>query len=159
MQKGGLKLDLFSNFSALGMPWSWLLDQLTKTNTNYLACLGLDVIFRGFALPLNGCGSRGRRRENCLYPRQPFTLSSFVIVNWKGRLTLELNSHMIKCVSFIVLLCAYLLGFFVEGICRRAGFQDLGFCILAKYSFLDVKKEVHFTSFLHTKETWFGSRE
>lgn len=114
MQKGGLKLDLFSNFSALGMPWSWLLDQLTKTNTNYLACLGLDVIFRGFALPLNGCGSRGRRRENCLYPRQPFTLSSFVIVNWKGRLTLELNSHMIKCVSFIVLLCAYLLGFFVE---------------------------------------------
>lgn len=114
MQKGGLKLDLFSNFSALGMPWSWLLDQLTKTNTNYLACLGLDVIFHGFALPLNGCGSRGRRRENCLYPRQPFTLSSFVIVNWKGRLTLELNSHMIKCVSFIVLLCAYLLGFFVE---------------------------------------------
>ena len=114
MQKGGLKLDLFSNFSALGMPWSWLLDQLTKTNTNYLTCLGLDVIFHGFALPLNGCGSRGRRRENCLYPRQPFTLSSFVIVNWKGRLTLELNSHMIKCVSFIVLLCAYLLGFFVE---------------------------------------------
>lgn len=105
MQKGGLKLDLFSNFSALGMPWSWLLDQLTKTNTNYLACLGLDVIFHGFALLLNGCGSRGRRRENCLYPRQPFTLSSFVIVNWKGRLTLELNSHMIKCVFYCSSLC------------------------------------------------------
>ena len=58
--------------------------------------------------------------------------------NCRWRLMLELNSHGIKCLCYTFLLCTYLLGFLVEGICRRAGFKDLGFCVLAKYNFLNV---------------------
>lgn len=78
MQKEGLNYR-FRNFPALGMSWSWRLDQLTRTSGNSLAWLGLDVIFHGSAFPLHGYGPRGRRGEDCLCPRQALTLSSFAL--------------------------------------------------------------------------------
>lgn len=66
-----------------------------------------------------------------------------LIGTWRWRLMLELNSHVIKCMCFTLFLCTYLLGFLVEGVCRRAGFKNLGFCILAKYNFLNVFLSCH----------------
>lgn len=56
---------------------------------------------------------------------------------------LELSSHVIKCKCCTALLCAKLLGFSVESVCRRAGFKDLEFCILAKHNFLNVFLSCH----------------
>ena len=44
----------------------------------------------GFALPLHGCGPRGRRGDDRLYPRQDFTLSSFA--HWELEMEIDVGT-------------------------------------------------------------------
>lgn len=97
MQEGGLKLHLFGDCSALGMPWSWPLDQLTRLNANSLACLGLGVVFPGTCFYLCMAVGPGTEEERTAFSLDsPAHCHASLTGKWGWKLMLELNSHAIK---------------------------------------------------------------